>query len=94
MGDFDDDFSMPSAGGSSGRGGGSSDIQQLILQEQQRALIQEAVAKITEIAFDKCTGRPDTSFSSREKTCLQNVAMTYIDASQFISYQLSGGAQQ
>lgn len=77
MSDFNDDFSMPR---SMPGGGSSSDIQQLILQEQQRALIQEAVAKITEIAFDKCTGRPDTSFSSREKTCLTNVAMTYIDA--------------
>ena len=64
-------------------------MQSLMLQEQQKAIIQQAIARITEIAWDKCTGKPDTSLSSREVTCIQNVTSTFLDSSRFIVSRLN-----
>lgn len=85
-----------SIGGASA-GGSMAQMQYMIQEEQQRALIQQAIARyvfparvsllthvnrcsITEVAWDKCVGKPDSSLSSREATCIQNVAGTFVDA--------------
>ena len=61
------------------------------MQEQQRAMImvthslalspsQEAVRKITSVAFDKCIQKPEGTLTSRQATCIAQTATTYIEA--------------
>ncbi|GMN56573.1 hypothetical protein TIFTF001_025692 [Ficus carica] len=54
-------------------------------QEKERAMINEMVAKLTTVCWDKCiTGTPGSKFSSSEQTCLQNCARRYLDMSALI----------
>ncbi|KAG3069973.1 hypothetical protein PI124_g23351, partial [Phytophthora idaei] len=62
-------FDLQSSASSSSLGGGAStgaaDVQQLIMEEQQRALIQQAISKITALAWDKCSAsKPESELSS------------------------------
>ncbi|CAM9277215.1 unnamed protein product [Heterosigma akashiwo] len=59
-------------------------LQELVQQEQQRALIQTVVAKLTEIAHDKCVGKPSSSLSSSEQACIHSVVSKYLDTSEFV----------
>ena len=75
------DFSSDPSGAVGGSAAGSmAQLQMMVQQEQQKALVQQAISSITEIAWDKCMGgRPDSTLSSRESTCLENVAKSYLD---------------
>ncbi|GAB9468737.1 hypothetical protein Gpo141_00006044 [Globisporangium polare] len=69
---------------------GASDMQNLLVEEQQRALIQQAISKITAIAWDKCSAsKPDSELSSKETDCIKNVTLAYIDSSAFIVHRLN-----
>ncbi|RHY33439.1 hypothetical protein DYB32_002087 [Aphanomyces invadans] len=71
---------------------GGTSVNDIIMEEQQKVLVQQAIAKITAIAWDKCSAaKPDTSLSSTEVSCMQNVASSYLDASMFIVRKLGGG---
>lgn len=83
------DFSSDPTGSIGGTGGSMAQFQMMVQQEQQRALIQKAVARIADVAFDKCVGKPDSALSSREKSCIENVAGSYVDTSLFIVKRLS-----
>uniref|UniRef100_K3WYE9 Mitochondrial import inner membrane translocase subunit n=1 Tax=Globisporangium ultimum (strain ATCC 200006 / CBS 805.95 / DAOM BR144) TaxID=431595 RepID=K3WYE9_GLOUD len=77
--------SAPSAGSF-----GASDMQNLLVEEQQRALIQQAISKITAIAWDKCSAsKPDSELSSKETDCIKNVTLAYIDSSAFVVHRLN-----
>ncbi|ETN00072.1 hypothetical protein PPTG_18340 [Phytophthora nicotianae INRA-310] len=87
-------FDSPSSSPSSSLGGGSStgaaEMQQLIIEEQQRALIQQAISKITALAWDKCSAsKPDSELSSKEKDCIKNVTLAYLDTSMFVVHRLN-----
>ena len=68
-------------------------IQQALMAEQQRAMvmvdiklyyyIQEAVRKITSVAFDKCVQKPESSLTSRQATCIAQTTTTYLEARYF-----------
>mmetsp|Transcript_16139 Transcript_16139/g.21348 ORF Transcript_16139/g.21348 Transcript_16139/m.21348 type:complete len:124 (-) Transcript_16139:421-792(-) len=75
------DVSIPSSGGAPMS---QNQLQELVQQEQQRALIQTVVAKLTEIAHDKCVGRPASSLSSSEQGCIHAVVSKYLDTSEFV----------
>ncbi|KAL1326633.1 hypothetical protein HN51_036756 [Arachis hypogaea] len=63
----------------------SSDMQQFYSQEQQLAMVNEMVSKLTDACWDKCiTGTPGNKFSSSESTCLSNCAHRYIEMSLLI----------
>lgn len=82
----------PSSSPALGGGGafGASDVQNLLVEEQQRALIQQAISKITAIAWDKCSAsKPDTELASREVDCIKNVTLAYIDSSAFIVHRIN-----
>ncbi|RHX97932.1 hypothetical protein DYB36_002810 [Aphanomyces astaci] len=65
---------------------GGTSVNDIIMEEQQKVLVQQAIAKITAIAWDKCSAaKPDTSLSSSEVTCMQNVASSYLDSSMWAS---------
>ncbi|XP_004503780.1 mitochondrial import inner membrane translocase subunit TIM8-like [Cicer arietinum] len=63
----------------------SSEMQQFYSQEQQMAMVNEMVAKLTSACWDKCiTGTPGSKFSSSESTCLSNCAHRYLEMSILI----------
>ncbi|KAF4320915.1 hypothetical protein BBO99_00003692 [Phytophthora kernoviae] len=73
-------FESPSH--SAGPSAGAAEMQQMIMEEQQRALIQQAISKITAIAWDKCSAsKPDSDLSSKERDCIKNVTLAYLDTS-------------
>lgn len=72
---------------------GASDMQSVLVEEQQRALIQQAISKITAIAWDKCSAsKPDSELSSKEQDCIKNVTLSYIDSSAFVVHRLNKSA--
>ncbi|KAG9402281.1 hypothetical protein AC1031_006909 [Aphanomyces cochlioides] len=69
---------------------GGTSVNDIIMEEQQKVLIQQAIAKITAIAWEKCSAsKPDTSLSISEISCIQNVTTSYLDSSVFIARKLS-----
>ncbi|KAF0689470.1 Aste57867_19077 [Aphanomyces stellatus] len=71
---------------------GGTSVNDIIMEEQQKVLVQQAVAKITAIAWDKCSGsKPDSSLSSSEVACIQNVTLSYLDSTMFIARRIAGG---
>ncbi|XP_057982616.1 mitochondrial import inner membrane translocase subunit TIM8-like [Malania oleifera] len=61
------------------------ELQQLLTQEKQKAMLNEMVAKVTKECWDKCiTGSPGSKFSSSESSCLSNCARRYMDMSMTI----------
>lgn len=54
-----------------GGAGGMSQLEELVLAEQQKALVQSVIARLTEMAFDNCIAKPSSSLSSTEQGCIQ-----------------------
>ncbi|GMF29918.1 unnamed protein product [Phytophthora lilii] len=80
----------PSSSLAGGASTGAAEMQQLIMEEQQRALIQQAISKITALAWDKCSAsKPDSELSSKEKDCIKNVTLAYLDTSMFVVHRLN-----
>ncbi|KAL9275158.1 Mitochondrial import inner membrane translocase subunit TIM8-like protein [Drosera capensis] len=72
----------------------NSELQDLIEQEKQRAMLNEMVAKLTSVCWDKCiTGTPGSKFSSGEASCLTNCAQRYLDLSMMIAKRLQSMSQ-
>lgn len=85
--------SAPSASPSAGGSYGANEVQAMLLEEQQRALIQQAISKITAIAWDKCSAaKPDSDLSSKERECIKNVTLAYLDTSVFVVHRLNKSA--
>ncbi|KAI9992049.1 hypothetical protein PInf_017430 [Phytophthora infestans] len=86
-------FDSPSSAPPSSLGGastGAAEMQQLLMEEQQRALIQQAISKITALAWGKCSAtKPDSQLSSKEKDCIKNVTLAYLDTSMFVVHRLN-----
>ncbi|TMW58045.1 hypothetical protein Poli38472_013519 [Pythium oligandrum] len=79
-----------SLGGASSAGVGVAEVQSMLMEEQERALIQQAISKITAIAWDKCSAsKPDQDLSSRERECIKNVTLAYLDTSMFVVHRLN-----
>ncbi|CAK9183513.1 unnamed protein product [Ilex paraguariensis] len=63
----------------------SPELQHFINQEKEKAMVNEMVAKLTSVCWDKCvTGTPGSKFSSGESTCLSHCAQRYMDMSLII----------
>ncbi|KNA05916.1 hypothetical protein SOVF_185920 [Spinacia oleracea] len=63
----------------------SPELQNLLEQEKQRAMVNEMVSKMTSACWDKCvTGAPGSKFSNSEAACLQNCAQRYVEMSMLI----------
>ncbi|CAN6443208.1 unnamed protein product [Victoria cruziana] len=57
-------------------------FQQMLEQEKQRAMVNEMVAKLTDVCWEKCiTGSVGSSFSNSETNCLKNCAQRYVELS-------------
>ncbi|OQS04974.1 Mitochondrial Protein Translocase (MPT) Family [Thraustotheca clavata] len=67
-----------------------SSVNDIIMEEQRKVLVQQAIANMTAIAWDKCSAaKPDSSLSNAEVTCIHNVVASYLDASQFVIRKLN-----
>lgn len=62
--------------------------------EQQKAVVQRLVSKITEVCWEKCTGTPGSSFSSRESACLTNCAKRFLDSHQYVMKKAESYSRQ
>jgi import inner membrane translocase subunit TIM8 len=71
-------------------------LEQALMQEQERAAVTAAIAKLTEICFDKCVAYPDAKLSNSEVTCIKNTTGRYLDTSMFVVGRLmrQGGGNQ
>eukprot|EP00897_Mesotaenium_endlicherianum_P008088 jgi/Mesen1/7307/ME000374S06666 len=63
----------------------SPEMLQFYAQEQQKAVLNELIAKLTDTCWDKCiTGAPGSKFSSSESSCLSNCALRFLETSALI----------
>jgi hypothetical protein len=66
-----------------------SKFEQQVLAEQQRALVQAVMFKLTEISFQKCVLKPSNNLTGSERACIQATATKYLETSQFVINGLS-----
>ena len=76
-----------SIGGGSGSAGGS--LQEQLMAEQQKLMVQQVMFKLTEQAFDSCVQKPSSSLSSSEQSCIAAVASKYLEAGEFMIRKIS-----
>ncbi|CAL1389160.1 unnamed protein product [Linum trigynum] len=63
----------------------TAELQHFLNQEKERAMMNEMVAKLTSVCWDKCiTSTPGSKFSSGESACLSNCAQRYLDLTLII----------
>ncbi len=74
-------------------GGGSNNFEQELMLEQQKAMIQAVMLKLTDAAFDVCVTKPSSSLSSSEQTCISAVVGKYLETSELIVRKMNGDQQ-
>jgi mitochondrial import inner membrane translocase subunit TIM8 len=62
----------------------AAQMQAFIAEENQKAAVQQIIAKLTDTCWDKCMGKPGSKLSSWETDCISNCAERFLDASIFI----------
>eukprot|EP00250_Pteridium_aquilinum_P034847 c8213_g1_i1 orf=319-552(+) len=71
----------------------TAELQKLLEQEKNRAMLNELVSKLTNVCWDKCIGTPSSKFSSSETTCLTYCAQRYLETSALILRRFGSGQQ-
>jgi import inner membrane translocase subunit TIM8 len=62
----------------------SPQLQQFIEQQQQMVHVQQLIATLTDVCWDKCISTPGASLSGKETNCVSQCAQRFIDATQYI----------
>ncbi len=75
-------------GGGTGGGFGANELQEILIQEQQKALVKQAIQRLTEVAFESCIDRPSSSLSMKDQKCIQSAVMKLFDTNEFIIARL------
>ena len=70
------------------------ELQMFMETETQKAIIQQAISKLTETCFDKCVTKPGNKLDSSEANCIANCAGRYLDSSVFIVNRMMAKKQQ
>ena len=70
------------------------ELQSFMEMENQKAVIQSAISKLTETCFDKCVKTPGTKLDSSEANCIANCAGRYLDSSVFVVNRMMAKRQQ
>ena len=60
------------------------ELQQFMETENQKAVIQAAISKLTDICFEKCITKPGNKLDSSEANCVANCAGRFLDSSVFV----------
>ncbi len=86
------DFVAASAPSSdfSGAGAGGGSFEQELMMEQQKALIQAVMFKLTDLSFETCVTKPGSSLSSSEQSCITAVVGKYLDTSELVVARFQG----
>ena len=86
----------PRGGGAApGQAATQAELQRAGVAEQQRALVQQVIAKLTEVSFDTCLkAKPDSALSATERACIHTVVGKYLDTSEFVLGRSTKKAQQ
>lgn len=93
--DFNDVGASIGSGAPMGSGANAEMALRMALQqEQQKAAIQQAINKLSELCWDKCVSRPDAQLSSSEQDCISKCAERYLDTSMFVAGRMQHQAQQ
>ena len=74
--------------------GQMKDMQHFLETENQKAVIQAAIGKLTETCFDKCVKSPSSKLDSSEANCIANCAGRYLDSSVFVVNRMMAKRQQ
>ncbi|EWM20661.1 mitochondrial protein translocase family [Nannochloropsis gaditana] len=74
--------------------GGGGQLEELVMAEQQKALVQSVIARLTEMAFETCITKPASSLSSGEQSCIQATVAKYLDTSEFVLGRVQRSAQR
>ncbi len=87
-----------SGAGAGGLGAGMTSDPQMALrmalaQEQQKAVVQAAISKLTELCWDSCVQRPEAKLSSSDQQCIANCAERYLDTANFIATRFQKGGR-
>ena len=69
-------------------------FEQDLAMEQQKAMVQAVMGRLTEMSFEACVSKPSTSLSSSEKSCIQAVTSKFLDASEFTVGRFSQSQQR
>ena len=70
------------------------ELQGFMEQENQKAVIQQAISKLTETCFDKCINKPGAKLDATEANCIANCAGRYLDSSVFVVNRMMAKRQQ
>ena len=62
----------------------AQELQHFMETENQKAVIQQAISKLTETCFDKCVTKTSRQLDQSEANCISNCAGRYLDASVFV----------
>ena len=89
-------MAAPRVGGAPpGQAATQAELQRAVVAEQQRALVQQVIAKLTEVSFDTCLQKkPDSTLSAGERACIHTVVGKYLDTSEFVLGRSTKKAQQ
>ena len=60
------------------------ELQAFMETENQKATIQAAISKLTDICFEKCITKPGNKLDSSEANCVANCAGRFLDSSVFV----------
>ena len=78
-----------------GQAATQAELQRAVVAEQQRALVQQVIAKLTEVSFDTCLkAKPDSTLSAGERACIHTVVGKYLDTSEFVLGRSTKKSQQ
>jgi hypothetical protein len=72
----------------------AQELQMLLMQEQQREIVQGAVLKLTDLCWSKCVSRPQSTLSSSEQDCITACTERYLDTVKLVSSKFMGSANQ
>ena len=71
-----------------------AELRSFMETENQKAVIQAAISKLTETCFDKCVAKPGNKLDSSEANCIANCAGRYLDSSVFVVNRMMAKRQQ
>ncbi|ESO00225.1 hypothetical protein HELRODRAFT_83205 [Helobdella robusta] len=62
-----------------------TELQEFLAVEQQKAMFQLHIHRLTNHCWDACVDQPKEKFSQRNETCLSNCVERFLDVSLLIS---------
>ena len=68
------------------------ELQAFMETENQKAVIQAAISKLTDICFEKCITKPGNKLDSSEANCVANCAGRFLDSSVFVVNRMMAAA--